>query len=178
MAEKSMFFHSMEDDIREYSASDMADCLSGICPNGVLEGLEVTQRSGMMVVSAGKAIINGYIFCMDTEKTFNIPVSDTQRLDRIILQLDLSERKISIVYKTGTSSVAPALTQNSEIYEIALSVMRVPANAAVATSNTREAIYARDYKNLQNKPIYYGTGTPSNVNGNDGDIYIQYEVSQ
>lgn len=176
MAEKSMFFNSTEDDIREYSAADMADCLSGICPNGVLEGLKVERNnSNQVIVSAGKAIINGYIFCMDEEKNFDIPVSvDAKRLDRVILQLDVSERKISVIYRTGTSSDAPELTQNSEIYEISLAVMGIAAGTAVATYLSTEAIYSRDYGNLQNKPVRYGTAAPHSSVGNNGDIYIQY----
>ena len=169
MSEKSMFFNSIDGDVREYSASDFADCLSGICPDGVLEGLEVTAANSKVNISAGKATINGYVYVLDETKVITPNSGNAQRFDRVVLKLDLTNRNISAICKTGTST-APVLEEN----ELSLAIVTVQTNGAV-TGVTDARIYSRDYSNLQNKPIHYGTGTPSNSLGNDGDIYVQYE---
>ncbi len=169
MSEKSMFFNSTEDDIREYSAGDFADCLSGLCQNGRLEGLQLSYNSGVITVSKGKAIINGYIFCMDEDKNFDIPALSYARYDNIVLQLSMEDRKIYIIYKTGESAGnSPVLTQNSSVYEISLGEITVPANASAMSSGLRgNDVYA-------NKPIFYGQSTPYSDKGKDGDIYVLY----
>lgn len=169
MSEKSMFFNSTDGDVREYSASDFADCLSGICPNGVLEGLAVSATNSQVNILTGKAIINGYVYVLDETKVITPNSGNAQRFDRVVLKLDLTNRNISAICKTGTST-APTLEEN----ELSLAIVTVQTNGAVTgVKDTR--IYSRDYSNLQNKPIHYGTGTPSNSLGNDGDIYVQYE---
>lgn len=172
MSEKSMFFNSTEEDIREYSAGDFADCLSGLCPdNGRLEGLELSyNNNGIITVSKGKAIINGYIFCMDEDKNFDIPVLSYSRIDEIVLQLSMEDRKICIIYKTGASAGnSPVLTQNSSVYEISLGEITVPANDSVMSSNIQgNKVYA-------NKSILYGQYAPTgDRKGKDGDIYVLY----
>lgn len=172
MSEKSMFFNSTEEDIREYSAGDFADCLSGLCQNGRLQGLQLSYTNGnpsVITVSEGKAIINGYIFCMDEDKNFDIPVLSYSRIDEIVLQLSMEDRKICIIYKTGESAGnSPVLTQNSSIYEISLGEITVPANASAMSSGFQGVdIYA-------NKSILCGSGLPSTKDGKDGDIYVLY----
>ena len=169
MSEKSMFFNSTDGDVREYSAADFADCLSGITPNGVLEGLEVTAANSKVNILAGKAIINGYVYILDETKIITPNLGNSKRFDRVVLKLDLTNRNISAICKTGTT-VAPALEEN----EISLAIVPVQINGAV-TGVTDDRTYSNSYANLQNKPIYYGTDTPKNTLGNDGDIYVQYE---
>lgn len=169
MSEKSMFFNSTDGDVREYSAADFADCLSGICPDGVLEGLSVTVTNSKVNIMPGKAIINGYVYILDETKVITPNSGSSQRFDRVILKLDLENRNISAICKTG-SSTAPALEEN----EISLAVVTVQISGAV-TGVSDDRIYSNSYQNLQNKPIHYGTGTPSKSLGRDGDIYIQYE---
>lgn len=169
MSEKSMFFNSIDGDVREYSAADFADCLSGICPDGVLEGLEVTPTNSKVNISAGKAVIKGYIYVLDDIKVITASSGNAKRFDRVVLKLDLANRNISAVVRTGTN-IPPALGEN----EISLAVVTVQTNGAVTgVEDTRE--YSRDYKNLYNKPIYCGTSAPRKSLGNDGDIYVQYE---
>ena len=171
MSEKSMFFNSVDGDTREYSAADFADCLSGICPNRVLEGLAVSPTNSQVNISAGKAIINGYIYVLDETKIITPSASsgNSVRYGRVVLQLDLSSRSISAAVKTNVGS-APALEEN----EISLAIVPVQVNGAV-TGVTDDRTFSNSYSVLKNKPIHYGTGTPSNSLGNNGDIYVQYE---
>lgn len=174
MSEKSMFFNSTNDDERAYSAADMADVLSGLCPNGVIKGLTLMHglRSGEIVLNTGKAMVNGYMYSLDTMKTFTVTDADL-RYDRVVLRLDTVNRKITAEYKQGTDSERPELTQNSEIWEISLALINIMEGSYPLIS--ADCDYARDYHNLVNTPIYSGTDEPWAGLGNNGDIYIQYE---
>lgn len=176
MAEKSMFFNSVEGDERAYSQADMAAVFSGIALNGVLEGLDVTIVSGGISLSIGKAIINGYVYHLDEALELTVEVRSVRRYDRIVLRLNLSERSIRAAVLTGSGMTMPELTQNNIIYEISIAGIIVEANAAQVTHIEYDRIYSNSYGNLQDKPILYGTSEPSSVYGNDGDIYIQYDA--
>ncbi|MBQ8133274.1 MAG: hypothetical protein IJ192_02515 [Clostridia bacterium] len=176
MSEKYMFFNSTDDDEREYSAADMADVLSGVCPDGVIEGLTIDKTSySVIFLSPGKAIINGYFYCLTADKPIEVIRSETNIvLGRLILRLDTVERKITAEVKLSDSSTEfPVLTQNTDIWEFLLAdITFKPGYSPTISYNT---IFARDYNNLINKPIYSGTEKPYTRLGNDGDIYIQYE---
>ena len=58
------------------------------------------------------------------------------RIDRIVARLSIEDRKIDLAVLTGTPAtnpVAPALTRNSNIYEIALANVLVGKNVSVIT---------------------------------------------
>lgn len=175
MSEKYMFFNSTDQDEREYSAADMADFISGVCSNGVLDGLNVTLNNNDVVVSAGKAVINGYVYVLDENMSLPVDVLGVTRYDRVVIKLDSVQRQIHLDVKTGTDMTVPELTQNNEIFEISLAVLTVQANTTVVTGITTDAEYVWDYRKLKETPILYGTSEPSSRKGNDGDIYIQYE---
>lgn len=175
MAEKYMFFNSAEGDVREYSEADMADCLSGLAANGVLEGLRVSRDDTKVYLSPGKAVINGYVYCSDETLELMPEITSVIRCDRLVLRLDYQNRRIYPAIKTGASVLVPELTQNSEIFEIPLAVLLIATNTSKAESVTSDALYSHDYSHLHSKPILYGTAAPASNIGNDGDIYIQYE---
>lgn len=176
MSEKYMFFDSKDEDIREYSSENMAELLSGICPNGVLSGLVVSGAGEKAVtVSAGKAVINGYVYVLTEAAKFPVVVLGFARKDRIVIRLDMVNRVMSLEYLTGTSTTPPSLTQNDEIYEIPIVRISIQANSTAVQAIASEKSYSNDYHNLYNKPIYSGTDEPSGSLGKNGDIYIQYE---
>lgn len=182
MSETSMFFNSEDGDIREYSAAHISELLSGICKTGVLEGLEaskvwVSSDENALKVTAGKAMINGYFYSLDEDITFNIPFGEAVRYDRIVLRLDRSSRSIKIEYKKGddNSNAPPELVQNSEVYEISVANMLISGETAYIISVYPDAEYSKDYHELKNKPILYGTTAPVNSQGSNGDIYILYK---
>ena len=64
--------------------------------------------------------------------------------------------------------------QGEMLLSISLAIVPVQLNGEV-TGVTDDRTFSNSYSVLKNKPIHYGTGTPSNSLGNNGDIYVQYE---
>lgn len=146
MAERSLFFNSVETSPgiydREYQESDFADYFGSVLSTGLLHidnlpGMAVSVESGTLntVVSAGKAIMKGHLYENTTPLTLthNIPEATMDRIDRIVLRLDLrnQSRFIKLFIKEGLSSdnpVAPDLQRDNFIYEISLAQIRVRQN--------------------------------------------------
>ena len=173
MSEKYMFFNSTDDDEREYSAADMADMLSGVCPNGVIEGLEVT---GASTISPGKAMINGYYYSNDEKYIYGGASYAVGKSDYYVLRLNKSAKAITIGKYTAILDNEFKLEQNNNVWEIALGkVTYYPIGSAVRGIITDLRTFTRDYRNLVNRPIRSGTSEPLDSLGNDGDIYIKYQ---
>ena len=140
--EKCSFFNSVSGD-RTYKAEDWAAYFSSFIGNGVFaspsSNLQVVAGSGMNVaVSAGSAWINGYFYRNTDALTVTIGTADgvLARIDRIVLRLDFTNRVLSVQKKVGTQSmtpVAPTLTRDADIYELALADVLVSAGATEIT---------------------------------------------
>ncbi|MCM3783665.1 hypothetical protein M3231_11840 [Neobacillus mesonae] len=140
--ERSLFFNSAPGDPRIYQASDFADYFGSVLFTGLLHvdgvpGLAVNVETGTLdtVVSPGGAIMEGYLYENTSEHTLThaIPEATLDRIDRIVLRLDLrnSERNIRLHVKAGTaatSPVPPTLQRDNFIYELSLAQIRVRAN--------------------------------------------------
>ncbi|MGN0695023.1 MAG: hypothetical protein ACI4LK_08985 [Lentihominibacter sp.] len=123
---------------RAANAEDFAAYFKGLIKNGVLfkdTALKVTPGSGMILnVQAGTAYINGKIYANDEAESITIETASASlsRIDRVILRLDEVNRTINVSVLKGTaasSPTAPALTQGSDVYELCLAEVRVPAGA-------------------------------------------------
>lgn len=135
--EYSSFFNSVNDD-REYEAKDFAEYFKSVLTNGVFpspsNNLQVNAVSGFQVkVLSGKAFIEGYQYYNDEDLLLNIDLPDgaLHRLDLIVLQLNLDERKVSVKLKKGTPAInpiVPTLTRNDVVYELGLAQVRINAN--------------------------------------------------
>ena len=99
MAQKYGFFNSVNND-RVYDANDMADFLSKFFTNGVFNNtLAVSSNDNMTVnVATGSANINGYGYENTEAITLDIDDADStlNRIDSVILRLDLTNRQIGI----------------------------------------------------------------------------------
>ncbi len=167
MSEKSMFFNSTAEDIREYSAEDMSEFFGAVAPDGVLEGLKVSRTDNKVYITPGKAIVDGRLYVSDETKEIEITETlPSPRYDRIILRLDKTNRTITIARKTGTDTVAPELVQSSNIYEISLAVLLVASGIIVSVE---------EYAQYSRQVIYSGKDEPDALIGNSGDIYVQYD---
>lgn len=142
--EKSSFFNSVSGD-RTYKAEDWADYFATIIGNGVFPlpstGLQVVVDEGMNIkIKAGKAWINGYFYNNTTDLTITIATADgvLNRIDRIVVRWDLTNRTITAETKSSTASAyptAPALQRNADIYELCLADVYVAAGVtAIAGS--------------------------------------------
>lgn len=173
MSKKYMFFNSTDDDERKYSAADMADMLSGVCPNGVIEGLEVI---GVSTISPGKAMINGYFYSNSENENYGGASYAVGKSDYFVLRLNKSAKNIAVARYTAITDSEFAPEQTDSIWEIALGkVTYYSSGSAVRSIVTDLRTFTRDYRNLVNRPIRSGTYEPSTSLGNDGDIYIKYQ---
>lgn len=129
MATTNGFFNSINGD-RRYLAQNFASYFASFIGNGVFpnpsNGLQVYAAENMNVtVKAGRAWINGYDFINDSDYNLIIERADgvLNRIDRIVVRLDLSLRQITIEIKKGTfasSPVAPTLQRDSVIHELGI----------------------------------------------------------
>lgn len=127
--EKSSFFNSVSGD-RVYRAEEWAQYFASFIGNGVFpvpsNNLQVIAGSGMTVtVKAGKAWINGYFYYNTSDLSVTLPTADgvLNRIDRLVVRWDLTERLISVVVKSSTPSaspIAPQLQRDADAYEICL----------------------------------------------------------
>ena len=145
--EKYGFFDSSGGDIRSYNAAEMALAFHTLASNGVANlgsCLQVTAEGSTMrtLVGYGTAMIEGYYYRLRDDGSGVQAFTHTteagmNRIDRIVLRLDLTTRSITLVKKTGTAAAtpqAPAILRNAEIYEISLAQVRIRAGASVLLS--------------------------------------------
>jgi hypothetical protein len=144
MAQLYKFFNSAPGDSRSYQAADFADYFGSILSTGLIHtdsipGMEVIVEDGSLrtYVSPGKAIMRGHLYENTTSEYLNhsLPESSADRIDRIVLRLDLrnSERNILLHIKEGdpsTNPTVPELQRDNFIYELSLAQIRVRANTS------------------------------------------------
>lgn len=145
--EKSSFFNSINKD-RVYRAEDWADYFASFIANGVMPpiadseeqlGLQVVEGENMTVrLKAGKAWINGYFYHNTDFLNKEISVADgvLNRIDRIVIQWNLTDRTIKSVVKEGTPGSkpkAPELQRSADIYEIAVADIYVGKGVTAIT---------------------------------------------
>lgn len=136
--ERSSFFNAElqgEEYDRVYLAEDYARYFASFIGNGVFPnpatGLQVIANSDMTIkISPGKGWINGYFYENTDYLILSVDVADgvLNRIDRVVLRLDFLNREIKAYIKKGTfasTPVAPALTRNSDIYEIGIADIAV-----------------------------------------------------
>ena len=122
-------FNSINHD-RVYKAEDWAWYFSTFIGNGVFpqpaNGLMVVADGDMdIAVKPGFGFINGYAFRNQTDYVITLDNADgvINRIDRIVLRWNLTNRDMALAVKKGTYSqnpVAPSLTRTADIYELAL----------------------------------------------------------
>jgi hypothetical protein len=141
--EKSGFFNSSGGD-RIYDATDFAAYFGSLVSNGIFyanpSNLQVTPSTGLSIsISVGSAWINGYRY-ENTEvlnKTLTTANGSFPRIDRVVVRWSLLDRSIVAAVLTGTAAAvpsAPALTRNSDIFELCLAEVLVPQAATSIVS--------------------------------------------
>lgn len=149
LAEIFKFFNSAPGDERWHYASDFADYFGSVLSSGLLHengsyGLQVTVNSGTLTTSVaiGKALIKGYSYenTNDLTLTHSLPEQTLDRIDRIVLRLDLrnANRFIKVFVKEGVSAttpVAPDLQRDNYVYELSLATVRLRANTSSISAN-------------------------------------------
>lgn len=140
--EKCSFFNDVDGD-RVYYAEDFARHLATYFTNGIFNnGCQVLANTNNMAVNVdiGSANINGYRYDNDGIKTLQIDNADgvLNRVDNIVIRLDLTNRNISLQVIKGTfaqSPTAPNLVRTSTIYDLRIAKISVPAGTTEITQD-------------------------------------------
>lgn len=148
MAERYLFFNSQLDEDgkydREYQAADFAEYFGTVLTSGFISsdgemGLSSKVEVGTLntVIAPGKAIIKGHWYENTSDLTLEhpIPEADNDRIDRIVLRLDLrnQSRYIRLFVKEGEPSSSPEppkLQRDNYIYELSVARIRVHADTS------------------------------------------------
>ena len=142
--EKSGFFNSSGGD-RIYDAVDFAAYFGSLVTNGIFykaaTNLQVSPGSGLGIsVAAGAAWINGYRY--ENTDALSLPLTTANgsnpRIDRIVVRLSMISRSIQLAVVDGTPAAtpsAPALTRTSDIYELGIADVLIPAAATSVAAN-------------------------------------------
>jgi len=162
MVEYSRFFGAEGEP--EYSQPQFAEVLSKIFSNGVftdvLNELEVVEHdpAAMAVdIKSGEGWINGYWYqnTADLTKTLAAADPDNDRIDRVVLRLDVTdELKISVEVLTGTPAAdpdPPELTQDSDTYEISLA--QVLVGDGVTSVTDANITDEREFAEVNHAPV-------------------------
>lgn len=131
---------------RAEDATFFAEYFKSFIGNGIYfnssNNLQVCESSGMKIkVKEGKCFINGILGWRETEEAqseITLDNSDTtlNRIDRIVVRLDESNRNIEIKVKKGTPALeptAPVLQRSEDIYELALADVIINKNVSSIT---------------------------------------------
>lgn len=140
--------------------------------SGVIRGFDndfaVTgDSSGMQVKAAtGQCWMRGHFGRSTSIKTLPIAANATgsTRIDRVVLRADFVANTIGVEVVTGTT-VAPAVTQNSSLWETSLALVSVANGAVTITAGnvTDDRVYttvfAKYTRNTNQAPIADSTNT-------------------
>lgn len=173
MNEKSGFFNSVNHD-RVYDASDVARFLSKFFTNGIFNNsLKVSANDNMTVsVAIGNANINGYSYELTDTLTLDIAETDTElnRIDSVIIRLDLSNRAIKTQILEGnlaTTPGQPSIIRSGNIYDLRLANISVPAGATrITTDMITDTRFSSDCGNVTQAVQHLDTS----------EIFNQYET--
>lgn len=143
MSEKFFPFDSVNGD-RSYLAKDFRKYFKTIITSGVFAGgdnLPVRSAGGLNItVGLGFAWVEGALYEVEgTPLPFALaPGAANPRIDRVVVRLDIAERKVYSTVIQGTpaaSPVAPALVRNGDFYDLGLASITVPASAISITDS-------------------------------------------
>lgn len=143
MAAKYFPFRSVSGD-RKYSAEDWAAYFALFIGNGVFyssaDKLKIAEYEGMKVkVQRGAGFIAGRMYLLEEETIITLDTADgaLNRIDRIVLRCDYSNRIMTVAVKKGSYSknpTAPELTRDADVYELALADVYVAAGVITITT--------------------------------------------
>ena len=138
------FFNSINQD-RKYNAAQIGRYLQYIVGSGVFPyvstSLQVLANDGMTVeVQAGRAMLDHHYLDNDAPITLTLTAGGAQdRVDAIIMYVDMTERACGITIKEGTpaaSPAPPAMTRTDVRKEYMLAKVRVPKlSSSITQSN-------------------------------------------
>lgn len=143
MAEHSGFFNGDQ----EYGQEEFNRYFDNIYESGVSVNSDNTMTLGVVAttlgvqVSSGFSIVKGFYLYNDNTKVLNITRdANYNRIDRIVVRLNLSTRKVSIELKQGVAGskpVAPNLQRDNLVYELSLAQVLTPRSGNFIVTDER-----------------------------------------
>lgn len=149
MAISSFFFDAVLNDgvyDRVYNSGDFSNYLNLIVGSGVfptpstnLQVRAATPNAMSVVVGAGSGWIDGHKMISDSDATLSVDASDSvlNRIDYVIMYLDMTGRTMGLSVKKGSLAATPSeptLTRNSSRKEYALAKIYVDHGITAITS--------------------------------------------
>lgn len=132
-----------DDNTYEYTSTEFVKMYRAMTANGVVKDeaneMEVSVDGLNVNIATGKAFINGRYGEITTIKNLEVVSTGSIHIDRVILKLDVTARKITVEVKQGAAT-PPTLTQNETTYEMSLAKITVPASG-INTVLTDERTY-------------------------------------
>lgn len=136
---------------------------SGVLKGEGLDCLVFGDSSGLQVkVSTGEVWMRGHWGEVTSTKTLTITTAHAtlSRIDRVVARVDFSANTIALDVLAGTAAstpTAPAVTQNSSMWEVSLATVSVPATDTNISSN--QVTDARFYANFVGARYYQTSAT-------------------
>lgn len=170
-------YASGDDDTYKYSSTEFAELIEGITGTGVsantLDCFTTTANGVTLTVKPGVAFIKGRYGSNHSSKavTLSATTSTTSRYDRLVLQLDIANRKIEMLVIQGVAATSspsiPALVQNELIYQMPLYLCLVSNGSTVKLTDERPMTYnTREIQlQLEERALSSHTHTLSQISG-------------
>lgn len=141
MAEFGGFFNSVNGD-RKYKSEDFANYFKTFIGTGVnpsTDNLRVIKVSNTQIkILLGSACINGYLY-LNTTELVKVITSSVNKVNRVVLRLDIVNRILSIVIVEGTATAPPNLTRNNSVYELSLAKIVIKNNTVIVEDERGQA---------------------------------------
>lgn len=103
--------------------------------------LTVTATSTGVQVSKGFSIVKGFYLFNDSNKSINITRdSYYDRIDRVVLRLNINNSKVSIELKQGVAGskpTVPSLQRDNLVYELSLAQVLIPKSGGFVVTDER-----------------------------------------
>jgi microcystin-dependent protein len=134
------------------------------------------DATGMQVkVPTGRVVISGHVGEATTQKTLGVSTAHATltRIDFVVARLDLTNSRIELDVVAGTpgAGVAPALTQTSTVWEIALGRVTVPG--ADTTIDGSQVLDVRSFARPHGAEIGDGKLVFYNAPANSAELFLQ-----
>lgn len=134
-------------DVYEYTSAEWSKLIEAMTSNGVSNGsFSMTSNGLTITVGGGTGFINGRYGYNTNSKTITLTAESAslQRIDRIVLELNVSNRQIGLNVVKGTAAstaAVPALTQTSLVYQIPLYQAKITNGSTVTLTDERQITY-------------------------------------
>ena len=146
-----MFDYSSGDsDVYQYTSEEFSTLIKAITTNGVAQNtdaFETTANGLNLTVKGGTCFIEGRFGSNEnlTNITLDAEAGSLQRIDRLVLELDVVNRNIELKVLKGTAAAvaaAPALTQTEYVFQLPLYQIKITGGSTTTLTDERQLVYS------------------------------------